>query len=327
MTSNISIGYELRKHAIEVPYMRGDNNDVYIYEAVLNNNLILFDTGPDTEQARRYLMDTLDHDRMSYVFITHCHPDHAGLMSFLQESFGIRVVVSRYDIFRYEQLHVRMAALPGILGPHGFPAEEISRLQRLQVKVNQQMVLPDDYLILEDSQTLLVELGLSYCYCPGHSQSDIVYLFGDYAVTGDVVLQGLFTTPLLDIDPENMDCRYDNYMHYCETIVRLRGLEGRTLLPSHLKPLNGIDSAVLFYVTKLMSRAREIAVQRHAGKSAYDILTTLLGRQAKNTILLYFKISELLFIIDFLEQPGLLAAALHKIGLYDQLKPQFEEFL
>jgi hydroxyacylglutathione hydrolase len=100
MKSNNGIGYELRKHGIEVPYMRGDDNEVYIYETALNNNLILFDTGPDTEQAKRYLIDNIDLDRMSYVFITHCHPDHAGLMSFLQESFGIRVVVSRYDVFR-----------------------------------------------------------------------------------------------------------------------------------------------------------------------------------------------------------------------------------
>jgi hypothetical protein len=50
--------YGLQTHAIEVPSMRGDH--VHLYSAVLNDNLILFDTGPDTEQARSYLADNIE---------------------------------------------------------------------------------------------------------------------------------------------------------------------------------------------------------------------------------------------------------------------------
>jgi hydroxyacylglutathione hydrolase len=237
MNRHDGTGYGLRKHALEVPFMRGDNISVHIYDAVLNNKLVLFDNGPETEQARHYLVDNIGLDHLSYVFITHCHPDHCGLMSFLHKEVGTRVVVSRYDVLRYEHLHARLAALPGILGPLDFPAEEIARLQNFLAKFDQETPLLDDYQVLENSAALLDELGLDYLHCPGHSQSDIVYLFGDYVITGDVVLHDLFTTPLLGVDYENLDRRYASYAAYCETIVKFKGLEDRTLLSSHLKPL------------------------------------------------------------------------------------------
>jgi 2,4-dienoyl-CoA reductase (NADPH2) len=248
-------------------------------------------------------------------------------MNFLDRESDAKLIVSRHDLNRYQLIDERLAALPGILEPLGFPEYEIKRLHDYVHRFDLRIPLPDDYLILEEQPALLKSLGLDYRHCPGHSQSDMVYLFGDYAVTGDVVLHQLFTTPLFDSDYAHPQQRFNSYAAYCRTIVKLAELEGRQLLTSHLQPLQRIDTALLYYVSKLLSRAKVVAQQLQGGKNIYETLVRMFGTQLEMQIVFFLKLSEVLFMADFLDNPELLATAMREIGLYDQLQEQFSKFL
>ncbi|NOY14159.1 MAG: MBL fold metallo-hydrolase, partial [Deltaproteobacteria bacterium] len=88
---------------------------------------------------------------------------------------------------------------------------------------------------------MLEQLGLSFLSCPGHSQSDLVYLGEDWAVTGDVLLRGIFQAPLLDIDLDTFSGRFDNYGAYCSSLCRMTELRDRRILPGHRRDVDSLD--------------------------------------------------------------------------------------
>jgi hydroxyacylglutathione hydrolase len=70
----------LTQHTINTPYMVGP---VHCYSGVLAGELVLFDTGPPTPDAERYLRDHIDLKKLRHVIITHGHIDHYGLAFWL----------------------------------------------------------------------------------------------------------------------------------------------------------------------------------------------------------------------------------------------------
>jgi hypothetical protein len=141
------------------------------------------------------------------------------------------------------------------------------------------------------------------------------------------VLHQLFTTPLVDSDNAHPQQCFNSYAAYCQTLIKLRELQGRQLLTAHLQPVEQIDAEIIFYVSKLLSRADGVAVHLKDGKSIYQALVAMFGSQLEMQIFFYLKLSELIFIGDFLAAPELLAKSLDQLGLYTPLESQFQDFL
>ncbi len=308
----------ITKHTVETPYPVGD---VHMYTCELNGAPVLFDTGPPTKEASRYLRENIDLERLEYVFITHCHPDHYGNVKFLEETTSARIVFSQYDTFKYERLEECADIMCDVIMDLGFPPDGIKLACASFRDFHRAVPYPDKYLLLEESSGLLDSLGMSYIRCPGHTQSDIVYLLGDYAISGDVILRKIFTAPLLEVDYDTFKGRFSNYKAYCSTISRLKEIEGKIFLPSHNDFIDSVDERILFFVSKLIERAGTLAAKRKAGKSVYETVRSLFGGRLEGSpLMMYIKISEIVFMYDFLESSELLFEALERNGLYDRIK-------
>ena len=57
------------QHTLETPYMVGP---VHCYSAEIAGELVLFDTGPPTEEARQSLQRSLALKQLRHVIVTHC---------------------------------------------------------------------------------------------------------------------------------------------------------------------------------------------------------------------------------------------------------------
>ncbi len=307
----------ITKHTLDTPYPVGPVH-IYIYES--DRGMIMFDTGPPTPAAQKYLAAHIDFDRLEYLFITHSHPDHCGQMKFIQDQSGAKVIMSRYDSFKFEHAPERVESMMDIFRALGWPEEGLVYADGI-IKWFQEIMPPvSEHLILEKSATLCKRLGISHLRCPGHSQSDIVYLFEDMAITGDTLLRDIFQAPLLDVDYDIPGKRFCNYSAYCDTIVKLKGMEWRKLLPSHRDYVDNVDERVVYYITKLVERTRTTRPLWDAGKSVYETVITLFGDQDINDpFTMYIKTSETAFIYDFLDNPDLLTDSLKATGLHDPL--------
>jgi hydroxyacylglutathione hydrolase len=306
------------QHTIATPYMVGP---VHCYTVEAKGELVLFDTGPPTDHARKYLREYIDLKSLRHVIITHCHIDHYGLASWLEEETEATIYLPYRDALKITQYDTRMDEMYRFLLGIGFNAEYLVELRRI---FDSGLIFPPPpkrFRIIEDD--LPSCLGIDFLSCPGHSQSDMVLTSGDWAVSGDVLLRGIFQSPLLDIDLQTGE-RFRNYDVYCETLVKLATLRQKRVMPGHRERIESIDATVLFYITKMLERVVQLRPYADDENIA-RIIDGLFEKNMTETFLIYLKASEIVFMKDFLENPDRLRAALIAIGLFEPVAPQFQD--
>ena len=305
------------QHTVETPYMVGP---VHLYTLDFGDELILLDTGPPTESGQRFLREQVDLARLSQVLVTHCHIDHYGQARWLAENSDAVVYLPRRDVLKHEHHERRLQELFALIGELGFDKEYVEILRK-RFTTSMMPLFPDRYEIAEQ---LPAELGIEVLGCPGHSQSDLVYTGKDWAVTGDTLLRGVFQSPLLDVDLENGG-RFKNYEAYCESIVRLAGLESKLILPGHRFTVESAGETIRFYISKTLQRLQRL-VPFLRGNSVAEVIADVFPAMT-DPFHLYLKASEIVFMKDLLERPELLIDALKQIGLYESVSSSFETVL
>ncbi|HEX9080373.1 MAG TPA: MBL fold metallo-hydrolase [Desulfuromonadaceae bacterium] len=305
------------QHTVQTPYMVGE---VHFYSCELNDGLALFDTGPPTPEGEAALLEGVDLTRLKSLFVTHCHVDHCGLASLVQQRSNATVYIARRDAVKLSRHGERLARLAELLRGYGFDGGFIRDLHDSFDRNRIFPAAPERYRIVEESAEL-TGLGIRWLACPGHSQSDLAYLVGDCAVTGDILLRNIFQAPLLDVDLETFQGRFRNYDAYCSSLLKLAELRGQRIMPGHRQYVEGVDEAILFYVTTLLERAGQVHPLRHLPLTA--LIERLFRGRLTEPFFVYLKASEIVFMLDFLDNPGLLRASLELIGLFDRVREQY----
>lgn len=298
--------------------------DVHFYSTELDGGLALFDTGPPTSEGEAYLLDSIDLKRLKYLFITHCHVDHYGLANSILQNSNAELFIPRKDAIKFLRHTERIERIGGLLNGFGFGEDFYVQLRGSFERYKMFPATPERFSIVEESE-VLPGLGISYLACPGHSQSDLVYLLGNSAVTGDILLRNIFQTPLLDIDLDNFTRRFRNYDAYCNSLINLSMLREREIMPGHRKHVNGVDEAIVFYVTTLLERVVQLSPFK--GLAMNNIIEQLFKGRLTDPFFIYLKVSEIVFMLDFLENPALLKASLEQIGLFERVSALYESVL
>ncbi len=302
----------MRQHTVPTPYMVGET---HFYSTEIDGKLVLFDTGPSTPEGLACLVREVDIKRLKYVFITHAHVDHCGLAAYLARNSPAEIFFARKDdvkLFRHEE---RIAYMKKLLAGLGFDDEFARGLQAVFEKYKIFPEIPERFTVLEESD-VPEKLGISLLRCPGHSQTDVVYLCGGHAVSGDVLLSGIFQAPLLDVDLETFSGRFRNYDAYCASLLELRKLDGYEICPGHRNKVGSVDETIRFYVRKLAERSRQ--VRKYDGvESIRKLIAHLFNDSLVDPFVVYLKVSEIVFMRDFLADRGRLESSLERIGLAD----------
>jgi len=304
------------QHLVETPYMVGP---VHCYTVELGGELVLFDTGPPTDIGRQFIKDHIDLKRLKHVIVTHCHIDHYGQSSWLEENSEATIYLPYLDILKIKRHDERLEKMYAMLSDMGFQDNYLETLHESFYRGVLFPPFPKQYLTAE--LDIPVHFGLEVLNCSGHSQSDLVYVGADWAVTGDTLLRNIFQSPLLDVDLEKGG-RFNNYKAYCKSIVKLSGLQGKTILPGHRFRIESVDATILFYVSKMLDRVRQLKpyLGRH---SVAGVIREVFSNKMKDPFHIYLKASEIVFMKDFLHRPDKLQAALEKIHLFRQVDELF----
>jgi len=307
-------------HRLDTHYAIGP---VYCYSLESADGLILVDCGVPNEEAKRHYQESLDLSRLRHILITHAHSDHYGLAEWLSAQSGARIYFPYRDYLKVRHRDEHLRLLGDIMQGMGFSNRYYQRLLAIITHPEDFFPFPDELFVVE--RDFPQELGLDFIACPGHSQSDLVYLGGDWAITGDTLLPGVFQTPVLEVDMIN-NGRFNNYEAYCDSLVKLAALSGRRILPGHRETSVNVHDAQLFYVGKLLHRAELLRPWRKEVNISHIISEMFTGGMT-STFLIYLKAAELLFIQDFFREPERLAVSLRHIGLYDQVEELFDRAL
>jgi len=305
----------MHQHTVQTPYMVGE---AHFYSTEINGELVLFDTGPATPQALAYLRDQIDVERLKYLFITHCHVDHYGLAAYIGQNTAAEICIPKKDAVKLTRHEERLTHIQNLLNGYGFDDAFAGRLRGSFEKNKIFPGIPEKFTIVEESD-VPEKLGITWLSCPGHSQSDLVYLCGEHAVAGDVLIRTIFQAPLLDVDLETFSGRFKNYDAYCTSLLNLHKLSGYEIHPGHREYVESLDDTILFYVRKLMERAAQ--VKRFSDvESVRDVVSRLFGETLAEPFFVYLKVSEIVFMRDFLAEPNKLKSSLERIGLFDGVR-------
>lgn len=307
----------MRQHTVQTPYMVGE---VHFYSTEINGELVLFDTGPPTPEGETLLQAEVDLARLKYVFITHCHVDHYGLANFILRNSDATVFIPRRDAIKLQRHQERMARMGGILEGYGFGRDFTVQLRKSFERNKVFPDIPERFAVVEESAEAVAP-GIEYRACPGHSQSDLVYLYGEYAVTGDTLLRNIFQAPLLDVDLDTFSGRFRNYDAYCASLRGLAQLRGRRIMPGHRHTVERVDDGLLFHIRTLLERAAQLVPFRNLAMN--DIIGQLFKGRLTEPFFVYLKVSEIVFMLDFLENPGQLKASLQQAGLFDEVAGRY----
>lgn len=298
------------QHTVNTPYMVGP---VHFYTFETNHGIVMFDTGPNTLEAMSYLNKHIDLKKLAYLFITHCHIDHHGLTYHIKQNSDARIFLSRYDYLKFKHYQTRFEKVTSMLEEEGFPKHILNEITYYLEGMKRLAPFPEGEII-EENREILNQLNLDFLRCPGHSQSDIVYLFQNYAITGDVILRDVFQTPLLDLNLDDMKTRYNNYLAYIETIDKLISLSQYTILPGHREYIDDVKQRISIYLNKMLSRGVKI------GKSLvkdpiYEIIVKINNGKQLDSFTQYLKASEIFFIRDIFKDPEPLQKAISRHSL------------
>jgi glyoxylase-like metal-dependent hydrolase (beta-lactamase superfamily II) len=310
----------MKQHTVNTPYMVGP---VHFYTFDIDDNgLIMFDTGPNTLEAMEYISKNIDLKRVKYLFITHCHIDHYGLTYYIKQNSDAKIFISRYDLLKFKYYHLRFEKVSSFLSEEGFPNEILDIIKENLHMMKNLAPFPEGE-ILEENSNILDDLGIKYLRCPGHSQSDIIYLIENYAISGDVILRDLFQTPLLDINLDNLSSRYNNYNAYISTIDKLISISTHTFLPGHREYIDDVKKRVSTYLEKMLTRGAKIG-ENLIKKPIYEIILGINESRYMDPFNQYLKASELFFIRDIFLYPTPLENSIKKHNLEINLKKYLE---
>ncbi|ADD68900.1 beta-lactamase domain protein [Denitrovibrio acetiphilus DSM 12809] len=307
----------MKQHTAGTPYCVGD---VHFYTLETETGFVMFDTGPPTTEMRDYLNNNLNLQKLEKVFVTHCHIDHCGMLDFLASNSDAEIYIPRVDSIMCRNNLKRLKTIRTLCIDMGFSAEITEKMLGMYDHVN---FIPDKHNILEDSVDALKELNLSYTSFKWHSQSDIVFMHENLAISGDIMLQDIFTTPLIDSDANDLQLRFNNYGHFCEALVRLSKIGSYKLLPGHRKTLDDQKQWLIFYISKTLQRTIKL-LPRLGKESPAEIVRSIICDMDSKPYDAFIKLSEIMFFKDILAKPELLKDTLSTIGLYDNFRQQLD---
>ena len=75
------------------------------------------------------------------------------------------------------------------------------------------------------------------------------------------------------------------------------------------RSVDGVDAPILFYLDKMLKRARLLRTQRNSDSVA-EIVDRMFGERLEKAFHVYLKASEVVFLLDFLDQPERLRSVL-----------------
>lgn len=160
-----------------------------------------------------------------------------------------------------------------------------------------------DRVIAEHQTIALGSLRLQPILCPGHTPASTVFLdeaTGDL-YTGDHVLERIVPTPGIQVDSDGR--RTHSLPMYLRSLLGVRDLRVRRVLPGHGEPFIDLSGAVDHIVAVMEQRANRLLRRLANGPAsawelAHRLYTHLRGAAA------WVVMAEVLGLLDLLEERG-----------------------
>ncbi len=280
------------------------------------DGLVIVDCGLATDATRALWQGIFERElggrSATRVVATHCHPDHAGLASWLTERFGVPLTMTQGD---YLSAHAWRDDAAGFTSDSLVDFYRVNglddrRLSALAFRGNAYRKgvpdFPKRYARLVDGQTLAVggnlwRVVMGYGHSPEHAALYCESL--GVLISGDMVLPRISTNIAVQaVEPDG-----DPLQLFLDSLRRYARLPADTLvLPSHGLPFRGLRERVDQLEEHHRLRLAELEEVCASPRSAGEVIGTLFRREL-DTHQLFFAMGEALAHLNRLAAAGALA--------------------
>lgn len=308
---------EVRTVKLKIPWPFFEVNVFILKEG---NEFALIDSGLYSEENFKILEKEVNDfcggwDKISFIILTHGHPDHYGNLLFIKERAKRQI-----PVFIHSQDKDRVVELPKeerqraaefakeFLSKNGVPDDK-HKIVENQAKsyfsrryhLEEKEVFPID---LSPDNIYLGSRKLNFIHTPGHTPGHIiVYDEKDGLVfAGDHIFSKGFPVPLLFFS--KAEERFKNLPSWLASLKVFENLDVSLVMPGHLESLSDVKTVV----QKMFSRVEKMKKKVLEIISGEEITIYELGNKLYPNLpdeFWSFKFSEALGYIDILEMENL----------------------
>lgn len=233
---------------IPTPYEVGPVN-TYLIPA---RPYTIIDPGPDFPAGKQMLESSLaeiglrpvDVER---VIITHYHPDHSGLASWINSQSGAKIYVHPYEMRKLSGNYDFVGERISFIREAGMPESILAKVLQDKDALPRPYVDSKSAVLVKGGEQLELNDGvLSVGLFPGHAPGHICLFYpesGDF-FSGDFLLPNITPNPFMEPDPEQPDRRTPSLRHYIEGLNRLKQMNIKKVWPGHGEVINDYRSVV-----------------------------------------------------------------------------------
>jgi glyoxylase-like metal-dependent hydrolase (beta-lactamase superfamily II) len=284
----------------------------------------LVDCGIGDEVTRgfweRILAERIAGRPVTRLVVTHHHPDHAGLASWLTERTGAPMWMPQAEYFAAHAMRDGSSGFAfdrvvAMFERNGLAGERLALMQQRRSNYRDRVpAFPSDYRRLMDGDVLRIgrrawKVIMGYGHAPEHAA--LYCEETGVLISGDMVLPRISTNvSVWANEPEGNPLRL-----FLDSLSRYAELPATTLtLPSHGLPFRGLRERIAQLKEHHRQRLDELCEACESPKSAADVLDTLFRRKL-DTHQLFFAMGEAMAHLHLLERDGRLSRSVGADGV------------
>lgn len=271
--------------------------------------LTLIDAGFQTDEAKAEFEAQLvatgrKVSEIERVLITHGHPDHYGLVPWLQD-LGIEVHFPARELERMTGKGMRMH-FGSLLLQTGMPLDLLMKMDEHRKKDPRPWLDIPSLLPVRDGDVFEFDgFSIGSHHVPGHSGGHFVYFEPDSRTlfAGDQLLPHVTPNPLLEPSLDDHTQRRRSLVDYLATLERFRSMDPSIAYPGHGDPITDviglIDSTIAGHIER---KGKVAALLTDRGQSPYELAQQLFPGVKGYDI--YLSVSEVVAHLDLVAEEG-----------------------
>lgn len=276
---------------------------------------VIVDTGFPSDEARAIWAEVLDQldGPVTKLVVTHFHPDHLGLATWLMERTGAPLYMTSGEFLTAHAVWNEVGGhgahfMVEQFRQHGLDEAFLGKFEKRGSGYRQAVPsLPDHYHRLLDGDCLEInghkwQVNVGFGHSPEHAA--LYCQERDMVISGDMLLPKISTN--ISVFAATPDA--DALGWYLDSLAEMaREIPTRTLvLPSHGLPFTGVQARVEELRMHHDARLQALEEKCKAPQSAAEVLSTLFPR-ALDTHQMMFAMGEAIAHMNHLEKAGRLS--------------------
>lgn len=237
--------------------------------------IAVIDPGPDLPAHREALLAAAAPGRITHIFVTHPHLDHSGGARALAQATGAPILAFGTAEAGRSALMAQLAANGALAGGEGLDH-----------------AFAPDQTLRDGECVACAEWALTALHTPGHQAGHLSFLSEDVVFCGDIAMAWSSTL----ISPPDGDLT-----DYFRSLVRLKSLDARQLLPAHGAAIDAPGPRLDALVAHRNTRTAQILAALRDGPASadslaqriYDIPAALQVAAARNVLAHLIALTEI----------------------------------